>query len=358
MPSLAKAVLLLAVLAVLALAAQAALQETTMAASSSDPPPRKVVVGTMMHAMYRNYPGLDGRLRELSGFIDRMAAEAQRKYGRGLDLAVLPENAVTGGLDGGPAKMTFPLEGKVLDVMGTAARKHHTYIVVSMGLADDPAKGIYTNAGVLLDRTGEPVGIYRKVHLVDSAFAGNLEGGLTPGKDFPVFDCDFGKLGIQICYDMAYDDGWEVLDRKGAEIVAWPSQSPQTIQPRFRASQHGYYVVSSTWRNNASFFDPVGDLFAQTKRPSSVCVAELDLSYAIMDWQPKLGSGQALTERYGKRVGYRYGEAEDCGIFWSNDPKTPIMKMVRDLGLELMPDAIERNRRLQDQIRGGPPSRD
>jgi hypothetical protein len=336
MPSLAKAVLLLAVLAVLALAAQAALQETTMAASSSDPPPRKVVVGTMMHAMYDNYPGLDGRLKELSGFIDSMAAEAERKYGRGLDLAVLPENAVTGGLDGEPAKMTFPLEGKVLDVMGAAARKHQTYIVVSMGLAEDPAKGIYTNAGVLLDRTGEPVGIYRKVHLVDSAPAGNLEGGLAPGKNFPVFDCD--------C--------------KGAEIVVWPSQSPQTIQPRFRASQHGYYVVSSTWRNNASFFDPVGDLFAQTKRPSSVCVAELDLSYAIMGWQPTLGNGQALTERYGKRVGYRYSEAEDCGIFWSNDPKTPIMKMVRDMGLELMPDAIERSRRLQDQIRGGPPSRD
>ena len=358
MPSLAKAVLLLAVLWVLSLAAQAALQETTMAAPSPDAPPRKVVVGTMMHAMYGTYPGLDGRLDELSGFIDRMAAEAERKYGRGLDLAVLPENAVTGGLGGEPAKMTFPLEGKVLDVMGTAARKHQTYIVVSMGLAEDPAKGIYTNAGVLLDRAGKPAGIYRKVHLLDSARAGNLEGGLTPGKDFPVFDCAFGKLGIQICYDMAYDDGWEVLGRKGAEIVVWHSASPQTVRPRLRALENDYYVVSSTWRNNASFFDPVGGLIAQTTEPSSVLVEQVDLSYVVLGWQPELSNGQTLTDRYGKAVGYRYSEAEDCGIFWSNDPEAPVMQMVRELDLELWPDAVERSRRLQDEIRGGPPSRE
>jgi predicted amidohydrolase len=325
---------------------------------SADAPPRKVVIGTMMHAMYSNYPGLDARLKELSGFIGRMAAEAKRKYGTGLDLAVLPENAVTGGLEGEPAKITFPLEGKVLDVMGAAARKHHTYIVVSMGLAEDPAEGIYTNVGVLLDRTGKPIGIYRKVHLVDSAPAGKLEGGLSPGKEFPVFRCDFGKLGIEICYDMSYDDGWETLARKGAEIVVWPSQSPQTVAPRLRARQHRYFVVSSTWRNNASFFDPTGDLIAQTKEPSSVCVEQVDLSYVLLDWQPKLQNGKALTDRYGKAVGCRYSEAEDGGIFWSNDPKTPVMQMVRELGLELSDDAVERSRQLQDQIRGGPPSRD
>ena len=322
-----------------------------------DVPPRKVVVGTMMHAMYESYPGLDGRLRELSDFVDRMAAEAKRKYGAGLDLAVLPENAVTGGLEGGPAQITFLLEGKVLEVMGAAARRNHTYIVVSMGLAEDPTEGVYTNAGVLLDRAGKPAGIYRKVHLVDSARAGNLEGGLTPGKDFPVFPCDWGMLGIEICYDMAYDDGWEVLGRKGAEIVVWPSASPQTVRPRLRALENDYYVVSSTWRNNASFFDPVGGLIAQTAEPSSVLVEQVDLAYVVLDWQPKLGNGQALTDRYGKAVGYRYSEAEDCGIFWSNDPKTPIMQMVRELDLELRSDAVERSRRLQGQIRGGPPSR-
>ena len=323
----------------------------------TDAAPRKVVIGTTMYAMWGEYPGLDSRLAALSRLVGEMAAEAARKYpGAGLDLAVLPENAVTGGLEGTAAEQSVALEGKVLDTMGAVARKHKTYLVVPMGLAEEAERGIYYNACILLDREGRPVGSYHKVHPVDSADTGKLEGGFLPGKDFPVLECDFGKVGIQICYDMVFDDGWEALGRKGAEIVCWPSQSPQTIQPRSRARRHRYYVVSSTWRNNASVFDPTGEIIAQTTAPSSVLVEQVDLSYALVDWQPGLDNGEAFARRYGKAVGYRYSEAEDGGIFWSNDPNIPVMRMVRELGLELASESVERNRRLQDALRGGPPS--
>ena len=85
---------------------------------------------------------------------------------------------------------------------------------------------------------------------------------------------------------------------------------------------------------------------------------KIDLSWLVIDWQPKLRNGEALRERYGENVGFRYSEAEDEGLFWSNDPATPIMKMVRELGLELPEPSLERNQRLQDSLRGGPPSLD
>ncbi len=326
--------------------------------ASADASPRKVVVGTMMHAMWGEYPGLESRLETLVGFIDRMAADARSRYDVGLDLAVLPESAVTGETLNDPGATSFPLEGKVLEAMGGAARAHDTYVIVPMTLAEDPENGIYTNSNIVLDRSGNVVGNYRKVHLVADQQGGTLEGGLMPGKSFPVLACDFGKIGIQVCFDMVFDDGWEALARKGAEIVAWPSQSPQTIQPRWRARQNHYYIVSSTWRNNASIFDPTGDIIAQTTEPSSVLVEQIDLSYALIDWQPKLRNGEALRERYGEAVGFRYSEAEDGGIFWSNDPDMPIMRMVRELGLELRADSLARNLRIQDEARGGPPDTD
>jgi len=325
----------------------------------ADSPPRKVIIGTMMHAMWEDYPGLDARLSTLSGFVDRMAAEAEREYNAGLDLAILPEYAVTGELENGPDRIAFPLEGKVLDVMGAVARTHHTYLIVPMILRETAEGDVLTNAAVLLDRGGKPVGIYRKVHVVSTEPGAPLEGGgAAPGKDFPVFRCDFGKIGIQICYDMTFEDGWATLARKGAEIVVWPSQSPQIVQPAARARQNGYYIISCTWRNNASIFDPTGHTIAQTTEPSSVLVEQIDLSYALIDWQPALHEGEAFARKYGEAVGYRYSEAEDGGIFWSNDPKMPIMRMVRELGMELRADSIERNRRLQDEARGGPPSTD
>jgi predicted amidohydrolase len=325
--------------------------------SSPDAPPRKVVVGTSMYNMWHEYPGLEARLNRLAGFVDEMAARAQQEYSAGLDLAVLPEDAVTGETQGDPPGHSAPLEGKLLEIMGAAARRCHTYLIVPTTLAEDPTRGIYTNAAVLLDRQGSVAGIYRKVHLV--AGDDKLEGGLTPGAHFPVFDCDFGKLGLQICYDIDFDDGWEVLGRKGAEIVAWASQSPQMIQPRCRAREHGYYIVSATWRNNASVFDPIGDIVAQTRQePAGVLVMQIDLSCAILPWQSKLRNGAAFAEKYGSAAGFRYTESEDRGIFWSNDPNTPVMQMVRELGLETLQQELARSRRLQDELRGGPPSTD
>jgi apolipoprotein N-acyltransferase len=205
--------------------------------------------------------------------------------------------------------------------------------VVPTYLLDSPEKKLCSNAAILVGRKGEVVGIYRKVHLVVSLEHGTMEGGATPGDALPVFQCDFGKLGIQICYDMNFADGWAQLARRGAELIAWPSQSPQTSQPAFRARQQRCYIVSSTWRHNASIFEPTGKIAAQITPPQRILVEELDLSYAILPWSSKLGNGAALKQAYGDKVGFHYYEDEDLGIFWSNDPGITVGEMVRSIGV-------------------------
>jgi predicted amidohydrolase len=346
-----KAVLALILGVVSLLVADAAPAQQVAAAGS----PRKIVVGSLMYSMWGQYPGLAKRLEVLSSFIDAMSKTARQKYHAGLDIAALPETAVTGEVRGSAKETALPLEGAVLDTLGAAARRNKTYVVAPLYLAEDAAKTRLYNACVLLDRQGKVAGIYHKVYPVDSGNANQLEGGVLPGKEFPVFACDFGKVGMQICYDMFFDTGWEVLARKGAELVIWPTQSPQIIGAQCRAHRHHYYVVSSTWRNNISLVDPTGAVIAQRTEQPGLLVEQIDLSYVLLDWQPKLRNGAALTERYGNAVGYRYSEAEDGGIFWSNDPRMPVMEMVRGLGLELPADSLDRNRKLQDSLRGGPP---
>jgi len=340
----------LALLAPLRLFAQSA-QKEVRSAMPADAPPRKVVVGTMMKQFWYEYEGLDARLATLASIIDRIGAEAKHKYSTRPDLAVLTEYAVTGET-GDLANRAVPLKGKVLDVMGAAARRNSTYLVFGMILKEDD--GSYSNAAALLDRQGKLAGIYRKVHAVADMGKDTCEGGVMPGKEFPVFDCDFGKLGIAVCFDMSFDDVWEAYRHKGAEIVVWPSQSPQTIQPRWRALQNRFYIVSSTWRNNASIFDPMGAIVAQLVGTEGVLVEQVDLAYALVGWQPTLQNGQAFSDKYGKAVGYRYSEAEDCGIFWSNDPNIPIMRMVRELDMELWSECLDRNLKLTERLRGGP----
>jgi len=96
---------------------------------------------------------------------------------------------------------------------------------------------------------GRHLDIYRKMHPVALVGKDDLEGGVTPGGATPVFACDFGKLGVQICWDIQFDDGWQALANAGAEIVAWPSASPAKALPAARAGRHRYFIVSSTWRD-------------------------------------------------------------------------------------------------------------
>jgi predicted amidohydrolase len=319
------------------------------------PPPRKVIVGTSMLGMYGEYPGLDARLGELAGLIDRMADQAAELYpDAGLDLAALPEYAVSGGMNGRAPEVSVPLEGPVLDATGGAARRHSCYVVLPMMLVEDADAGVYSNAAVLLGRDGAVAGIYRKVHAVPDRQGDTLEGGAIAGRDFPVFECDFGRVAMQICYDMAFDDGWQALERKGAELIVWPSQWPGQISPSARALMHGYYILSSTWRNNASLIDPTGHVIREIG-DEGVFVEQIDLEWVTLHWHAALMEGKAFDEKFGDRAGYRYDPAEDSGIFWSNDPAMPIMEMVRALGLEPKPDQLARSRALQDKVRGGPP---
>ena len=187
--------------------------------------PRKVIVGTVVQSFWGPYPGLGKRLEQLAGIVDQMAAEAKKNYGRGLDLAILPEAAVTGETGEDAAAHSVPFEGEVKEAFAGKAREHSCYIVVPTYLLESNAKKTCSNAAVLVGRKGEVLGAYRKVHLVVSLERGTMEGGATPGEALPVFECDFGKLGLQICYDMEFGEGWAELARRRAELIAWPTQS-------------------------------------------------------------------------------------------------------------------------------------
>ncbi len=304
-----------------------------------DGPPRKVILGTVCHAMYGTYPGLEKRCEELGALVDRIAAESRQKYGRGPDLVVLSEFSLND-MHQPLAKHALPLDSPGFAYFEKKAAELRTYMIVPSVVFDGKE---YGNAAFLIDRQGKRIGRYDKVHVVpDAAPATTCEGGTTPGKGYPVFDCDFGRIGIQICFDYMHEEGWRELARKGAEIIVHPSQSPSVSVNAARAFTNHVYVVSSTWRDNASILEPTGMVAAQIKPPQEVLVQEIDLEYRLLPWDGKLRDGEALKEKYGKDVGFHYYPSEDMGIFWSNNPAIPIDAMVRWLGIHTHDEYVNR----------------
>lgn len=86
------------------------------------------------------------------------------------------------------------------------------------------------NSAFVINKNGEILMKYSKVHICDFAD----EKALESGEEFKVCDCDGIKIGIMICYDKEYPESGRVLMLKGAEIILVPNDCG-SMKPRVQA---------------------------------------------------------------------------------------------------------------------------
>ena len=327
---------------------------------TADGLPRKVTIGTCWVSAEKGYPGLAGRLDRLAHLVREMASRAEAS-GHRLDVACLPEDANTAGWLGDLGERAEELPstegepaGPTAARMAEAAREHGCYVLIPHFVRWG---GRTLNAAVLLDRSGATVGRYDKLHGVEEPEgSGHVERCCTPGASAPVWDLDFGRVGVQICFDLLYDDGWEALAAHGAEIVLWPSAYPGVQHLGYRSWRHGYYVVSCPWRPPCGIYDPTGHPLASADLADGPVLTEtIDLEYRLMPWKSAKDGGAALKARYGNGITLFYRRREDVWMFWSNSAEHPVARILEENDLEPLDAYLERMRQLQDRQRGGPP---
>lgn len=98
-----------------------------------------------------------------------------------------------------------------------------TEMVLVIPIFERVDEGTFYNTSAVIDADGSFLGIYRKTHIPQ------VEGFwekfyFRPGNlGYPVFDTVVGRIGVYICYDRHFPEGWRVLGLKGAKIVFNPS---------------------------------------------------------------------------------------------------------------------------------------
>lgn len=187
--------------------------------------------------------------------------------------------------------------GPSWQAMSDYARKYHIYLIAgSMPEADDVGK-VY-NTAYIFDRDGKQIGKHRKAHLFDI----NVKNGqyfkesdtLTSGDHATVFDTEFGKMGVMICYDIRFPEFARTMVLDGARMIFVPAAFNMTTGPahweltfRARALDNQIYMLGCapardtqagyiSW-GHSIVTDPWGKVMKQLDEKEGILIEEIDL---------------------------------------------------------------------------------
>ena len=241
------------------------------------------------------------------------------------------------------------LDGLTIRCMAELARAHHTYIVCPI---DRCAGGRRYNTAVLLDRQGQVVGYYDKAYPYWSEF--DLNPTVQPGRDIPVFETDFGRLGLAICFDANFPEVWQRLADQGAELVIWSSAYSAGSTLQAYALMHHYYIITSTLMCDCLAYDITGQELHYRHRPCiNISRLVLDLDRGIYHENFNTAKREHLISEHGGEVVKEQVLArEQWFVLKARKTGVSARTLAREYGLEELRDYINHSRAEIDSKRG------
>jgi len=187
------------------------------------------------------------------------------------DMLLFPEGMTVVGTGKPYVEIAETVPGPTTKRLGELARERKSWIAA--GIYESEGNAIY-NTAVLIDRQGRLAGKYRKVYLPREEF----ESGLAPGNSFPVFDTDFGRIGLMICYDVFFSDPAKALAAQGAEVILLPIWGGDETLAKARAIENRIFLVTSGYDHPTYIMDPYGERISVAKDRGTAAVATIDLN--------------------------------------------------------------------------------
>ncbi|MCD6579744.1 carbon-nitrogen hydrolase family protein [bacterium] len=249
---------------------------------------KEVTVAGVQISVYPN--NIDKNIEKIVHWYKKSVKETKAK------LVVFPETVTTGFSPGMPLEKFYevlPMDiKKKLKPIMEISKKTKTSVIIPTYEKTNKKNVIYNSAFFI--RNGEIVGKYRKTHLFPTERITREGGWSTYGNDYPVFDTDFGKVGIMICYDGDFPEIARILAIKGAEIIARPSALLRSydiweMTNKARAYDNHTYIIAVNSvgpDNESNYFFGHSMIVSPIARKLALARGSEEIIYAKLDPKP------------------------------------------------------------------------
>ena len=184
-------------------------------------------------------------------------------------------------------ELAEPENGPALTLLRELAREHQVW-VAGGSIATLQSDGTARNTAFLIDRQGNLVGDYSKIHLFSLQ---EEQTAFQPGTRAEVYDTEFGRVGMMICYDIRFCELSRIYALKQAQFLITTANFPNPRVSHWRnlliarAIENQMYVVACnrvgstpecTYPGHSIIIDPWGNVVAEAGEEEEILCGSTD----------------------------------------------------------------------------------
>ena len=277
--------------------------------------------------------------------VEQMIAHWKRQFAQVLpdrpDLIVVPEACDRPGGFGDEKLLEYykVRKDQVQQFFAQTARENKCYIVYSAyRIMPD---GSRRNSSVLIDRKGNVAGIYNKNHPT----IGEIENGTLCGKEAPIFECDFGRVAMAICFDLNFDELRLKYAKAGPDLIIFSSMYHGGLMQSYWAySCRCHFVGAITGSATPSEIrNPMGQVVTSTTNYFNFAVARVNLDCELAHLDYNWERLRKLKAKYGTKVTISDPGLLGSVLISSEHETISADDMIKEFEIELLNDYLVRS---------------
>lgn len=284
---------------------------------------------------------LDGHISSaLDEMLLKLNNEIELVLPENPDLIVLPEYCDSPlNLPQEKAKNYYIERGtRILDFYKEIAKKNNCNIAYSF--ARQVPDGTFRNSTAIINRNGRVDGIYNKNYLVKEEIT---ERGVYCGKDAPIIDCDFGKVGCAICFDLNFEPIRLEYAKKRPEMIIFSTNYHGGIMQNYWAYSSRSYFVAAFGYGESTIVSPLGETIARSSSYCSYFTKTINLDYAIAHLDYNGDKFNELKKKYGTGVTIHIPSHLGSALISSEIEGISALEMTNEFNIELLDDYFNRS---------------